>query len=325
MASRRYSPICRAVPSAVLSAMLPAKPSVTTTSTLPSPDIVAFDEADIVEIGQRLFAQYAAGLAHLFETLHLLDADIEEPHGRPRDAEQNARHGRAHHGEIDEMLGVGADRGADIEHDEFPAQRRPERGDRRPLDPGERLEFEFRHRHQGAGIAGRDRDVGLPLLHRVDGEPHRRFPAAVAQRLARLVLHPHRDVGVDETRGCLQRRPRGHERRDQRGVAEQKEFALADDAPTPAPRRRQPRQGHGLPPSRREQCGPFAAFNRPCGPRVRRHWRDATERENSGSAPGHNCDQRPCRPFFNCCERGERTLIGPCSRGGWKTAPGLRG
>src|SRR5581483_1628198 len=37
MAARRYCPICRAVPSAVLSAILPAKPSVTTTSTVPLP------------------------------------------------------------------------------------------------------------------------------------------------------------------------------------------------------------------------------------------------------------------------------------------------
>ena len=35
------------------------------------------------------------------------------------------------------MLGVGADGGAAIEHDALAAQRRPDRGDRRPIDAGQ--------------------------------------------------------------------------------------------------------------------------------------------------------------------------------------------
>ena len=58
--------------------------------------------------------------------------------------------------------------------------------------PSMHLEIEARHGHQRAGIAGRDRDVGLALLDRVDGQPHRRLPAPVAQRLARLVVHADR-------------------------------------------------------------------------------------------------------------------------------------
>ena len=63
----------------------------------------------------------AAGFAHLLEAFDLFDADIEEADRRPFEAEQHARHGGAHHREIDQMLGIGADRGADIEHDGFAA------------------------------------------------------------------------------------------------------------------------------------------------------------------------------------------------------------
>src|SRR5271156_581484 len=45
-------------------------------------DIVAFDEALIIEIGQRLLAQDAAGLAHLFQAFGLLGTDIEVTDGR---------------------------------------------------------------------------------------------------------------------------------------------------------------------------------------------------------------------------------------------------
>ena len=114
--------------------------------------------------------------------------------------------------------------GADIEHDRFPAQRRPQRRDRRPLDARHGPQMKFRHRHQRAGIAGRDRDVGLAFFHRVDGEPHRRFPAAVPQRLARFVVHVDRDIGVTIREAAFKRRMSGQQRLDDGQVAEQDEF-----------------------------------------------------------------------------------------------------
>ena len=84
----------------------------------------------------------------------------------------------------------------------------------------------LRHRHQRAGVAGRHGDVGLALLHRVDGEPHRRLPAAVAQRLARLVVHPDRDVGVHHPGGGLEPRMGVEQRVDLGPVAEQDERAV---------------------------------------------------------------------------------------------------
>ena len=167
-----------------------------------------------------------------------------------------ARHRAAHHRHVDQVLGVGADRGAEVEHDRFAAQRRPERGDRRPLDPGHRLQVEFRHRHQRAGVAGRDRDIGLALLHRVDGEPHRRLPAPVAQRLARLVVHPDRDVGMDDPRRGLEPRMRVEQRLDRGPVAEQDELGVGVARQRQRRRREPPRTAHGRRPWRRARCGP---------------------------------------------------------------------
>ena len=97
---------------------------------------------------------------------------------------------------------------------------------RRAVDPGQHAQAEPRHRHQRAGIAGGDRDVGLALLDGVDRQPHRRGLAAAAQRLARLVVHADGDVGMDDARDRLQRRMFGELRLDQRAVAEQQEFGV---------------------------------------------------------------------------------------------------
>ena len=109
---------------------------------------------------------------------------------------------------------------------ESPRSGRPYRRDRRAVDAGQRAQVEPRHRHQRAGIAGGDRDVGLALLDRVDRKPHRGGLAAAAQRLARLVVHADGDVGMDDARGRLQRRMLGEFRLDQRAVAEQQEFGV---------------------------------------------------------------------------------------------------
>ena len=92
--------------------------------------------------------------------------------------------------------------------------------------PGQHLEVESRHRHQRAGIAGRHRDVGLALLDRIDGQPHRRFAAAVAQRLARLVVHADRDVGVNDPRGRLAAPDAAPSSGSTSAVAEQQELGV---------------------------------------------------------------------------------------------------
>ena len=164
IALRRYWPIWRAVPSAVLSAMLPAKPSVTTTSTLPWPMSSPSTKPTYSRSGicrsRRMRPASRTGSRPLTSSTPIL----RSPTVGRFEAKQDARRRRAHDREIDEMLGVRADRGADIEHDQFAAQGRPQCRDRRPLDAREHFEIELRHRHQGAGIAGRYRHVGFVFL-----------------------------------------------------------------------------------------------------------------------------------------------------------------
>ena len=90
MALRRYSVICRAVPSAAFSAMLPLKPSVTITSAAPLPMPSPSTKPMIFQLRQVHRAQQLGRLAHLLEALDLLDADIEQADGRPFEIEQHA-------------------------------------------------------------------------------------------------------------------------------------------------------------------------------------------------------------------------------------------
>ena len=58
------------------------------------------------------------------------------------------------------------------------------------------VQADLGHRHQRAGVAGRDRAIGLALLDRLDRPPHRGGAPPRAQRLARLVGHLDRDLAV---------------------------------------------------------------------------------------------------------------------------------
>ena len=72
------------------------------------------------------------------------------------------------------------------------------------LDAGHGAQDQLRHGHEGAGVAGRDGDVGLALVHGVDGEPQAGALAA-AQRLAGLVGHGDGERRVDDARLGRQR------------------------------------------------------------------------------------------------------------------------
>ena len=124
------------------------------------------------------------------------------------------------------MLRIGTDRGAEIEHHRFAAHRRPQRRQRRAIDLRHRVQADFRHRHQRAGIASRDGDIRLAALHRVDRHPHGRDAPAAAQRLAWLVIHPHGHRRVDQLRMGGQFRLLGEQRRDLRFVAINEEFGI---------------------------------------------------------------------------------------------------
>ena len=93
-------------------------------------DLVALDEAAIFE-RQVGALQPGVRLTHFLDALDLLDADIEQADGRPLDVEQRSCHGRAHEREIAELAGAGADVGADVEHDAFGFDGRPQGRDGR--------------------------------------------------------------------------------------------------------------------------------------------------------------------------------------------------
>ena len=63
------------------------------------------------------------------------------------------------------------------------------------------LQAEARHRHEGAGIAGRNGDVGLAVASPPRSTCHiDAFPRPLPQRLARLVVHRHENIGVTDFR-----------------------------------------------------------------------------------------------------------------------------
>ena len=80
-------------------------------------------------------------------------------------------------------------------------------GDGGPLDAGHGAEHQLGHGHQRAGVAGRDGEVGLALLHGLERQPHA-GAAPATHGLARLVLHLDDGVGVDDARALGERRMR---------------------------------------------------------------------------------------------------------------------
>src|SRR5579883_3494 len=88
-------------------------------------NVVAFDKA--VKADRRAgIAQPRAGAAHGIIALEILDADIEQSDRRLQQAKHGPREDIAHQSELDEIVGVAFDIGAEIEHDAFAALRREE-------------------------------------------------------------------------------------------------------------------------------------------------------------------------------------------------------
>src|SRR6476660_5089420 len=160
-------------------------------------DFVALDKTAKFDRQQRVLERGIGGLDPV-QSFDLLHADIEEANGRPLHAEQRPRHGRAHQSKFDELAGVGADIGADIEHDALGLDGGPEHSYRRAVNTLDGLEAKLGHGHQRPGIAGGHCGVGASLAHRLEAQPHARMPAPFAQRLTRLRIHGHRNIGVQD-------------------------------------------------------------------------------------------------------------------------------
>ena len=115
---RAPSIVCE-TPSISFSAMLPVKPSVTTTSATPSDHVAALDVADELEAagavgGARGELARAPRATSSLPAPGLL-AVRQQPDARALDAEHGARERRAHEGELDEVLAPGLGVGADVE------------------------------------------------------------------------------------------------------------------------------------------------------------------------------------------------------------------
>ncbi len=109
------------------------------------------------------------------------------------------------------MLGIGADRGANVEDDRFPPQRRPKHGNSRPVNRRNHVQANLGHRHERAGVTRGKGGIGLAPFDGFERLPHRRGAPAVAQRLAGLVFHTDFDIRVPHARdagepriGCKQ-------------------------------------------------------------------------------------------------------------------------
>ena len=106
----------RMPPSRVLSATLPVKPSVTTTSTSVGHDVAALDVADEVAArGRPALGQQLVGLLDQRVALGGLLADRQQADPGLGDAEAVAGVDRAHLGELHQPLGLALGVGAGVE------------------------------------------------------------------------------------------------------------------------------------------------------------------------------------------------------------------
>src|SRR5262249_16377616 len=108
-------------------------------------DLAPLDETDVFEIRQTCLAQNAAGVAHLLQSLDLLDADIQQRDLGAFMLENDSRQRAAHHGQVDDVLRIGTDGSPYIQYDRLTSEGRPESGDRWALKSRHGLESELRH------------------------------------------------------------------------------------------------------------------------------------------------------------------------------------
>ena len=94
---------------------------------------------------------------------------------------------------------IGANGRAEIKYDAFAFECRPDARNCRALDAGHHLELELGHGHKRAGVASGHCSVCLSFLDGIKGKPHGRFPAPLAQGLARFVVCLDRYVRVHDT------------------------------------------------------------------------------------------------------------------------------
>ena len=159
--SRRRAPrraiVCE-TPSISFSAMLPVKPSVTTTSatplvTSPPSTLPTNSNASLPAPTRSSSSACASSTSGL---PRLLLAVRQQPDARARDAEHGARQRRAHERELHEVLAPHVGVRADVEQRHRARRDRQRQRERRAVDAARALDVEQPGGERGAGPAGAD-------------------------------------------------------------------------------------------------------------------------------------------------------------------------
>ena len=157
------------VPSSSFSAMLPVKPSVTTTSAAPrSRSRLSALPGEV----EAALAQERVRVERQLVALLVLFADREEAHLGVLDAEQLPAEDRAHVGELEQVLGARVGVRAGVEQHGGAVAGGDRHRDRGPHHAGEAPQVDQAGGEHGAGVAGGDDRVGRPA-RRPRGRPRR--------------------------------------------------------------------------------------------------------------------------------------------------------
>ena len=135
-------------------------------------------------------ASFSSRCASRVSSLPLLSSSPTDsrPTRGAAQVERDARVGRSHHGELDQVRRPAADGGAGVEQDRGRAPRRDDGGERRTIDARQQAERGVRGHHRRAGVAGAEERVGAAVADRFGRDPDRGARLA-PQRLRRALGH----------------------------------------------------------------------------------------------------------------------------------------
>ena len=111
--------------------------------------------------------------------------------------ERDARVGRAHDRELDQVVRPAFDGGAGVEQDRRAGAGGNDGGQRRTIDAGQAAERRMRRHHRRTGVPGAEERLGPAVRHGLGGDANRR-PRLAAQRRRRRFLHLDALGGVQD-------------------------------------------------------------------------------------------------------------------------------
>ena len=156
------------------------------------------DEAKRARLEQRM------GFTDELVALLRLLADREERDGRALDLERVLGEDGAHVGELEQVLGARVGVGARVEQHARAVRARERDRDRRTMDSGKPADLDEPRGQESAGVAGRERHVGLALLDGATGREERAV-ALGAHGVPGLLVHLDLLVGVDDLESARER------------------------------------------------------------------------------------------------------------------------